>query len=141
MATVNLLQQRTRELHLRNDMTKMGQLQLKSNFNFSVKYAPDNQRCIATVYQSFEDKSEAQAFSVSVTLEGIFACQGMESEADKKAVHLMAYDALFPYLQSVVGQLFASTGIPGFMVKKMNLDQNRVVLSQGKQNPPTLPIV
>ena len=64
MSTVNLLQQRTRELHLRNDMTKMGQLQLKSNFNFSVKYAPDNQRCIATVYQSFEDKSEAQAFSV-----------------------------------------------------------------------------
>lgn len=141
MATVNLLQQRTRELHLRNDMNRMGKLELKSNFNFSVKYAPDNQRCVATVYQSFEDKSADAAFSVSVTLEGVFSCQGMRTPEDKKQVHLMAYEALFPYLQSVVGQLFASTGIPGFMVKKMSLDQSRVVLSQGQQNPPTLPIV
>lgn len=141
MPTVNLMQQRTREVHLRNEIQKLGQLQLKSNFNFSVKYAPDNQHCVATVYQSFEDKTQAQAFSASVTLEGVFSCRGMETEEDKKAVHLQAYEALFPYLQSVVGQLFASTGIPGFLVKKMNLDQNRVVLSQGKQNPPTLPIV
>lgn len=141
MPTVNLIQQRTREVHLRNEIQTLGQLQLKSNFNFSVKYAPDNRRCVATVYQSFEDKSEAQAFSASVTLEGVFSCQGMETEEDKKTVHLQAYEALFPYLQSEVGQLFASTGIPGFLVKKMNLDQNRVVLSQGRQNSPTLPIV
>lgn len=141
MATINLLRQRTRELHLRNDIKKMGQLEMKSNFNFSVKYAPNNQSCVATVYQSFEDKSQEEAFSVSVTLEGIFSCQGVETGEDKKAVHLMAYEALFPYLQSVVGQLFASTGIPGFMVKKMQLDQSRVVVSQSKPNPPTLPIV
>lgn len=141
MPTINLLQQRTREVHLRNEIKKMGQLQLKSNFNFSVKYAPDNSRCVATIYQSFEDKSADQAFSASVTLEGVFSCQGMETEEDKKTVHLQAYEALFPYLQSAVGQLFASTGIPGFLVKKMQLDQNRVVLSQGKKTPPTLPIV
>lgn len=141
MATINLLRQRTRELHLRNDIKKMGQLEMKSNFNFSVKYAPNNQSCVATVYQSFEDKSQEEAFSVSVTLEGIFSCQGVETGEDKKAVHLMAYEALFPYLQSVVGQLFASTGIPGFMVKKMQLDQSRVVVSQSRPNPPTLPIV
>lgn len=141
MPTIHLLQQRTREVHLRNEIKKMGQLQLKSNFNFNVKYAPDNQRCVATIYQSFEDKSPEQAFAASVTLEGIFACQGMETEEDKKTVHLQAYENLFPYLQSAVGQLFASTGIPGFLVKKMQLDQNRVVLSQQQKTPPTLPIV
>lgn len=141
MPTISLLQQRTREIHLRNEIKKMGQLQLKSNFNFNVKYAPNHQNCVATIYQSFEDKSEQQAFSVSVTLEGVFSCQGVESEEDKKAAHVQAYDALFPYLQSAVGQLFATTGIPGFMVKKMQLDQERVVLAQPKQEPPTLPIV
>ena len=141
MPAIQLLQQRTREVHLRNEIKKMGQLQLKSNFNFSVKYAPDNSRCVATIYQSFEDKSADQAFSASVTLEGIFSCREMETEEDKKAVHLQSYEALFPYLQAAVGQLFASTGIPGFLVKKMELDQSRVVLSQSKQNPPTLPIV
>lgn len=141
MPTINLLQQRTREVHLRNEIKKMGQLQLKSNFNFNVKYTPDNQRCVATIYQSFEDKSQDQAFAASVTLEGIFSCQGMETEEDKKAVHLQAYENLFPYLQAAVGQLFASTGIPGFLVKKMQLDQNRVVVSQRQQKPPTLPIV
>lgn len=141
MATIDLLQQRTRELHLRNDIKKKGQLQLKSNFNFSVKYAPNNQSCVATIYQSFEDKSEEQAFSVSITLEGVFACHDVMTDEDKKRVHLMAYEALFPYLQSTASQLFAGTGLPGFLVKKMNLDQNRVVVTQNRQEPPKLPIV
>ncbi|MCD8381639.1 MAG: protein-export chaperone SecB [Clostridiales bacterium] len=143
MATVTLLQQRTREMHLRNDIKKQGQLQLKSNFNFNVKYAANNQNCVATLYQSFEDKSGAEEFSASVTLEGVFSCQGVADDEDKKAVHLQAYEALFPYLQSVVGQLFSSTGFPGFMVKKIPLDEGRVVVSQKKRenDPPTLPIV
>ncbi|MCD7802212.1 MAG: protein-export chaperone SecB [Clostridiales bacterium] len=143
MATVTLLQQRTRELHLRNDVKKQGQLQLKSNFNFNVKFAANNQNCVATLYQSFEDKSGEEAISVSVTLEGLFSCQGVMSDEDKKSVHLQAYDALFPYLQSVVGQLFGSTGFAGFMLKKVPLDEGRVVVAQTKRenNPPTLPIV
>ena len=141
MAKIDLLRQRTREVHLRNDIQKMGQLQLGSNFNFSVKYAPNNQSCVATIYQSFEDKSDDHLFSASVTLEGIFNCHDVNTDEDKKAAHLAAYEALFPYLQSVVGQLFASTGIPGFMVKKMTLDQNRVVVAQKKPDAPTLPIV
>lgn len=142
MATIQLLQQRVREMHLRNEIKSKGQMQLKSNFNFNVKYAPNGQSCVATIYQSFEDKGENGEFSVSLTLEGIFSCQGVQTEADKKQVHLMAYDALFPYLQSSVGQAFASTGIPGFMVKRMTLDADHVVLSQGKKAaPPTLPIV
>ena len=68
-----------------------------------------------------------------------FSCEGVRGDEEKKEVHLMAYDALFPYLQSTVGQLFAGTGMPGFMVKKMRLDQNKVTVSQPK--PPTLPIV
>ena len=139
MPTINLLHQRTRELHLRNDIRKPGQLELKSNFNFNVKFAPDGARCVATLYQSFEDKSGEGAFSLSVTLEGAFSCEGVRGDEEKKEVHLMAYDALFPYLQSTVGQLFAGTGMPGFMVKKMCLDQNKVTVSQPK--PPTLPIV
>ncbi|MCC8181826.1 MAG: protein-export chaperone SecB [Clostridiales bacterium] len=143
MATVTLLQQRTRELHLRNDIKKQGQLQLRSNFNFNVKYASNNQNCVATLYQSFEDKSGEEAFSVSVTLEGLFSCQGVANDEDKRAVHLQAYDALFPYLQSVVGQIFGSTGFAGFMLKKVPLDEGRVVVSQPRKenNPPTLPIV
>lgn len=141
MATIRLLNQRTRELHLRNDIRKMGQLQLGSNFDFSVKYAPNNQNCVATIYQSFEDKSEEHAFSVSVTLEGVFSCEGVNTNEDKKTAHLAAYEALFPYLQSVVGQIFTSTGIPGFMVKKMQLDQNKVVVAQKRPDAPALPIV
>ena len=139
MASIQLMNQRTREVHLRNDITKLGQLQLRSNFNFNVKFAPDGQRCVATVYQSFEDKSEAQSFSASVTLEGVFTCKDVRNDEDKKQVHLAAYEALFPYLQSAVGQLFATTGIPGFMVKKMELSSSRVVVTEGKK--PTLPIV
>ncbi|MCD8384383.1 MAG: protein-export chaperone SecB [Clostridiales bacterium] len=143
MATVTLLQQRTRELHLRNDIKKQGQLQLRSNFNFNVKFASNNQNCVATLYQSFEDKSGEETLSVSVTLEGLFSCQGVAGDEDKKAVHVQAYDALFPYLQSTVGQLFSSTGFPGFMVKKIPLDEQKVVISQSRRenDPPTLPIV
>ncbi len=139
MPAINLLQQRTRELHLRNDIQKPGKLELKSNFNFNVKFAPDGRRCVATLYQSFEDKGGDESFSLSVTLEGVFDCMGVVTDSDRREIHLLAYDALFPYLQATVSQLFAGAGMPGFMVKKMKLDQTRVTLSQPK--PPTLPIV
>ena len=138
MPAIHLLQQRTRELHLRNDIQKPGKLELKSNFNFNVKFLPDGKHCIATLYQSFEDKGD-ERFSLSVTLEGAFDCTGVLTEEDRREIHLRAYDALFPYLQATVSQLFAGAGMPGFMVKKVKLDQTRVTLSQPK--PPTLPIV
>ena len=139
MASVQLLNQRTREVHLRNEIKKPGQLQLRSNFNFNVKFAPNGQSCVAAVYQSFEDKGEDEAFSASVTLEGVFGCKDVSNDEDKKQVHLACYEALFPYLQSAVSQLFAATGMPGFMVKKMDLSQSRTVVTHGQK--PTLPIV
>ena len=82
MASATLLQKRTREVHLRNDLKKNGQLELKSNFNINVKYAPNNQNCVATIYQSFEDKSGENAFNASITMEGLFACQGVNTPED-----------------------------------------------------------
>jgi len=140
MVNIQLIHQRTKEVHLRNETRSLGQLQLKSNFNFSVRFAPDGKRCVATVYQSFEDKSEQQAFSASVTLEGAFACRDVLSDEDKKEVHVAAYDALYPYLNTAVNQLFSASGIPGFMVRKMELKQTNVVLGK-KSKDPTLPIV
>lgn len=140
MASVQLINQRTREVHLRNDIQKPGQVQFQANSNFNVKFSPDGTRCVATIYQSLENKAGEQGFSASVTLEGLFVCTDVKTDEDKRQAHVAAYEALFPFLQSAVSQLFASTGLPGFMVKKLDMSRDKVILTQGK-NKPTLPIV
>lgn len=146
MVTVNLMSQRVQEVHFTNHITKSGQIQLESGFNFHVDYAADNQRCVAKLYQSARMKDDPDRLFVSVEIIGVFQLSGVVDDESKREAHVQCYNQLFPYLQSVVTQLAASSGMPGFLMKKNPMKRENIVFAKKEQprntEPPmTLPIV
>lgn len=145
MVTVNLVNQRLREVHFVNHVDKSGQIQLTSSFNFHVDYSPDNTKCVAKLYQSAKMKDAEDKLFISAEIEGIFTLEGVVDEESKRDAHVLCYNYLFPYLQSAVTQLSAASGMPGFLLKRNPMRRESIVFAgknKSQQQPPmTLPIV
>lgn len=145
MLHINLLNQRIREVHFVNHLEKPGQIKLGGNFNFHVQYAPDNKRCIATLYQSVSLPEDQDKFFLSAEIVGVFQLEGIVDDETKRDAHLQCYDQLFPYLQSAMTQLTNAAGMAGFMLKKHAMKRESITFAQKtkpKTDPPmTLPIV
>ena len=107
MPTATLMNQKVREIHFNNDLERKHgtNRQLGSSFSFQVNYSPDGERCVAKLYHSLKDKEDEKLFFLSVEMLGVFKCEGVESEEDKKQIHTQCYDQLFPYMQSEVSHL------------------------------------
>lgn len=144
MVSVNLINQRIREVHFTNRIDKPGQIQLESGFNFHMDYSADKQRCKATLYQSVRMKDDPDRLFISVEIVGLFSLQGVVDDESKRDAHILCYDQLFPYLQSTVTQLANASGLPGFLLKKNPMKRENITFAQKEkpeQPPVTLPIV
>lgn len=143
MVNVTLEKQMIRDLHFVNHIDKSGQLQLSSKFNFHVNFTDDNAHCMAQLYQNAQMRDDPDKLFISVEIVGFFAIEGVVDEETKKDAHVQCYDQLFPFLQTVVSQTAAASGMPGFMLKKVPIDRENINLSHNPkaQSPMTLPIV
>ena len=84
---------------------------------------------------------DEKLFFLSVEMLGVFKCEGVESEEDKKQIHTQCYDQLFPYMQSEVSHLCTASGMNGLVLRKAKIDPSQVVFNKAKKEEPTLPIV
>ena len=130
MPTATLMNQKVREIHFNNDLERKHgtNRQLGSSFSFQV-------------YHSLKAKEDEKLFFLSVEMLGVFKCEGVETEEDKKEIHTQCYDQLFPYMQSEVSHLCTASGMNGLVLRKAKIDPSQVVFNKAKKEEPTLPIV
>ena len=88
MPTATLMNQKVREIHFNNELERKHgtNRQLGSSFSFQVNYSPDGERCVAKIYHSLKDKEDEKLFFLSVEMLGVFKCDGVETEEDKKEI-------------------------------------------------------
>ena len=96
---------------------------------------------MAKLYHSLKDKEDEKLFYLSVEMLGVFQCEGVETEEDKKIIHTQCYDQLFPYMQNQVSQLCTASGMNNLVLKKAKIDPSQVIFNKEKREEPTLPIV
>lgn len=132
MAAVNLISHKLQDMQFFNKLDKPGQLQLENSFSFSVKFAPDNSRCIAKLYQCAKDKTgnANHDFFVSLEMVGVFAVEGPVTDEDKKDIHVSCYQQLFPYADLAAGQICAMGGMPAFHLLRQKLNRDNVVMGR-----------
>lgn len=146
MANAHLINQKLQEVHFHNKLDGSGQVQLKSGFNVNVNFTKEGNRCIARLYQSLKGGEDEKLF-LSVDVVGVFDCEGIVTDDDKKEIHIQCYDQLFPYVQSTFSTLLSSSGINGFQLRKAQMTPDKIQTGQNPgfptQQPPkqTLPIV
>ena len=131
MANATLVSQKVQEIHLSNKLDQSGQIQLDSSFSLNVSFSPDGTRAVGKLTQTLRDKEFVGGkFTLSVELAGIFNCSGATTDEVKRQVHLEVYDQLFPYMQSQCATLTASSGLPGLMLRKAEIDPGSVAINK-----------
>ena len=135
MANAALLNQKLQEVHLVNKLDQSGQVQLDNSVSLNVNFPPDASRCIGKLHQTLRDKEQAGGkFTMSVDLVGVFSCTGATEDEVKRQIHQEVYDQLFPFMQAQCSALAGASGIPGLMLRKLEMDPNNI--SVGKTCPP-----
>ena len=136
MAELNMLSYKLQDLQFFNKLETAGQIQLENNFSFSVNYNQDNTRCMAKLYQCVKDKTDSpdHRFFVSVELVGIFEVTGALTDEDKRDFHVMCYQQLFPYGETLVKQVCSAGGMPGFVLLRQRMSRDNVAINRKDGN-------
>ena len=141
MPTGHLIAQQIQEVHFVNQLKRdTSKLELVNSFSFHIDYLENNTKCVARLYQCAKDKEDDQRFFVSVQMSGVFQLEGVQTDEDKREMHVQCYNMLFPYIQVFVSQLAAASGLRGFLLKRSTLNKEQISV-QRKPQEPTLPIV
>ncbi len=140
MLNVTLISQRVQEIHFVNHIETAGKIEMTNRFHFHVNFSDDNRSCRAELYQSAQKKDDPDQLFLSGAIVGIFRLEGMETDQDKRVAHVLCYDQLFPYLQSMLTFVASGSGLPAFLIQKRAMDPNQIVLNHPTPEE-SLPIV
>ncbi len=129
MVFLKLQQQAFRKVDMVVNIGAQSDMELESSFSFSMDYNEDNSQCAARLNYDIHLKEAPEKLKVIVECLGVYACQGIETEADKKQAHVQAYNLLFPYVQGMIAHMMVSAGMPALMVEMMQLDPGDIVIN------------
>ena len=88
-----------------------------------------NQKCISTFEIQSVCKAHEDWFNVGVKIVGIFSCEKVDTDEDKKQIHTESYDTLFPYAQSVISELTTKAGMMPLILEKAPINFGEVKIT------------
>lgn len=106
------------------------QLQMSNTISLNVNYEKDNKKCFAFIANKTIAIDHSDEFSIDLELVGIFDCDGINSNEDKREAHVQIYNLLFPYLQSMIADLSSKAGLPPLMINSANINANEIQIDE-----------
>lgn len=129
MVMLNLERWMFKDIQLHIDMEENMEVELESEFSMNLNYNEDNTICIAEIIQEVAYKKKPSVFQIKIIGVGHFSCEGLNSDEDKKQAHVIAYNFLFPYVQSMISNLTVNAGFPPLMIRRAKMDPKDIKLS------------
>lgn len=83
-------------------------IELSNKYSYNVAYSKLN-TCSGEFKAEIFDKNSPDRFRIDVLMKGLFV---FSPEVPKEKLHVMTYDALFPYMKAFVTSLTANSNIP-----------------------------
>ena len=119
------------ELDLTNELKQPGKLNISTRASYNVQYAKDENRCIATCVIDMMEESAPNDFNFKISVRGMFE---FDDGMDKKDIHRMTYNELFPFVRVIVANTFTNAGLPPMMIQKIQMDDSNINVgnTQGK---------
>ena len=122
MKEFELQNYRIANLSFVNSLDRPTELQLNYQYAYNVGYSQIN-TCRGEFKATIADKKLAEKFSVEITVIGMFTtAKGVA----KEVLHVKTYDALFPYVKSLVASFTASAGIPPINIPYIDISDKSI---------------
>lgn len=117
------------ELDLTNELKQPGKLNISTRASYSVQYAKGDNKCIGTCVVDMMEESAPNDFNFKISVRGMFE---YEEGMDRKEIHKMTYDELFPFVRVIVANTFTNAGLPPMMVQKIKMQDENINVGNGQ---------
>jgi preprotein translocase subunit SecB len=134
MPSVSLIGYKIKKVDMVNEIKSQGELKVGNTFEYSVAYAEDNSRAIATLTEIINMVDHPEQFHMNVAIEGIFELSDVVDNDTKKDAHVMCYDELFPFANNIVTQLAQNSGMGGLVLRKLPMDKDKIQFGSKTQD-------
>lgn len=130
MVYLKLKQVVYKEIFMKVDFQENTQIEIECSFSFNVNYSDDNTACIAKLRHELVCKEDPNQFRIAVEAHGLFSCEGIDVEDNKKQAHVQSYSLLFPYLQEKIAGLSKDAGCSPIMIEMANMRTEDVIIQK-----------
>lgn len=114
--TLTLQHQLVTNVQFQTNFSKGGSFSVRNNYRFRVDYLGDGTQCKATLEQRSVAKDGSEIFSLTVEMLGLFNCEELSTQEDKRQAHIRAYELLFPHMQAFIRGLTVQSGLAPLLV-------------------------
>ena len=122
MKEFELKSYRISKLDFVNALDRPAKLELNYQYSYNVGYSNHN-TCRGEFKAVIADKTLSDKFSVTLVLVGVFTtAEGVA----KEVLHVKTYDALFPYVKTLVSTITASAGIPPVYIPYIDISDKSI---------------
>ncbi len=108
------------------DINQDMELQVENRFSLDVDYSDDNQHCSASFINETLSPENPDVFNITLDVLGLFRCENIQTDEDKRQAHVKIYSYLFPYVQLMVSDLTSKAALPPLMIEMAEIDPNSV---------------
>ena len=117
MVDFNLKGYKVKEYQFINKINGMKKLELSHKYSYNVGYSQNN-TCKSEFRAEITDKEDPEAFRIVMLLEAFFQING---DTPKEVLHVETYDAVFPYVKSIVSATTSLAGIPPVIIPYVDI--------------------
>ena len=110
------------EVRFINKIQGNRKLELTNKYSYNVGYSKVN-TCRGEFRAEVTDKNCPDQFSITVVVEGFFVTTG---DMAKEVLHVKTYDALFPFVKSVVASITVNAGIPPVLIPYVDISEQSI---------------
>lgn len=100
-----------------NKLPPNAKIELSNKYSYNVGYSKLN-TCSGEFRAEIFDKSSPDRFKLLIIMKGVFV---FSPEVAKEKLHILTYDALFPYVKAFVSSLTASSHIPPIYIPYVDI--------------------
>ncbi len=129
MVNVKLNAYRANEITFVNRKTANKPVEMQTKFSYNVKYA-QNGNCQGEMTVEILDKNEPEVFRIKVVMTGVFKFK----EAPREELHKETFNALFPYVRSLVTTVSANAGIPPIIIPFIDIESQSIYKIEKPEN-------
>lgn len=97
-------------------------IELSNKFSYNVGYSKIN-TCQGEFRAEIFDKNTPDRFHITVVMKGFFVFKG---DLPKEKLHIMTYDAMYPFLKAFVVNLTAGAGIPPVYIPYIDISNQSI---------------
>lgn len=111
-----------KKIDFNNSISGNKKIELNNKYSYNVSYSNVN-TCKGEFCAEVFEKNTPELFSIILTMEAFFEING---DVAKEKLHVLTYNAIFPYVKAAISFISSNAGIPPVMIPYVDISAQNI---------------